>query len=145
MNEVRRSFKLVWMIVIGWMCVACIPANAPPQLSFTPGPPIVIANQWYNTEQYRLRYPVGWRVITSAADQVPSVILAAPGNEALIIISHQNIIHPPTLSDTLTETQVQVRRQAGDVQAVLVTIEGQETRFIPILETVLMTVAIPTR
>lgn len=136
-------FKLAWVIAIGLICAACIPADAPPQLAFTPGPPIVIANQWYNTEQYRLRYPLGWRVITSAADQVPSVILVAPGNEALIIISHQNIIQPPTLPDTLTEIQIQVKRATGEAQAVLVTVEGQQARFIPILEAVLLTLETP--
>jgi hypothetical protein len=82
----------VVVIVLLLLLTACgklAPANLPAQLENTPGAPIMITTDYYETEVFRLRYPDGWRVVTSASSLPPSVIFASPDETSLIIVSSE--------------------------------------------------------
>ena len=51
------------LAVLLFLLAACVPAQVPPQLSFTPGPPITITENTVETAQFTVRYPRGWRVV----------------------------------------------------------------------------------
>lgn len=65
-------------------CGSIVPATTPPQLAYTPGPPVVISPDMIQTSAYRLTYPEDWRVITGPADLPPEVILVAPDETSTI-------------------------------------------------------------
>ncbi len=66
---------------------ACIPAKTPPQLAATAAPGIVVSGDRYDAGAFRLRFPSGWRAITSPAGAPLSAIFAAPDNCTLIAVS----------------------------------------------------------
>jgi hypothetical protein len=68
-------------------CGQLVPAITPAQLSYTPGPPVVITDDTYESSLFRLRYPRGWRAITSAAFSEPWVVFASPDEKALIVVA----------------------------------------------------------
>ena len=76
-------------------CSELAPVNEPAQLNATSGAPITITNEFYETEAFRLQYPDGWRVITSASELPPSVIFASPNEQTLIVISTEPIENIP--------------------------------------------------
>ncbi|NWG18004.1 MAG: hypothetical protein HXY41_15370 [Chloroflexi bacterium] len=63
-----------------------MPAQTPPLLNFTPGPPAVITDETFANETFSVRYPTGWRVVTSAADAPPSVVFVAPDEQSTITL-----------------------------------------------------------
>ena len=73
---------------------ACIPAKTPPQLGATAAAPVVVADDSYDAGAFRVRFPGGWRVITSPAGAPPSVIFAAPDNCTLIAVSAEPMDAP---------------------------------------------------
>jgi hypothetical protein len=75
---------------------ACIPAQPPPNLDATPGAAAVITRDTYRSDLFSVRYPEGWRAITSPAGAPPSVTFAAPGNCPLIVVSSAPVEQPPT-------------------------------------------------
>ena len=85
--------RLLWLMLA---LAACAPAQPPPLLDATPGAGVVVTEDSYRNAIFSARYPAGWRIITSEASQPPSVIFAAPGNCALIVISSVAIDQPPT-------------------------------------------------
>lgn len=92
----------LWLLLLS--LTACVPGTVPALLSATPGPPVIVADQVYRGVDFTVRYPAGWRVITSAAASPAAVIFAAPENEALIYIGPEDT---PSLSETartMTET-----------------------------------------
>ena len=84
MNKLQRIFALLFGL---FALAACIPAKAPPQLSATAAPGVVVSGDRYDAGAFRLRLPDGWRAITSAAGEPASVILASPDNCTLIAAS----------------------------------------------------------
>lgn len=85
----RRAGFAQWGLWAGlclWLCAACIPTTTPPQLAASPGPAVRVMADEYDSGVFRVRYPAGWRVITSAAEQPASVIFAAPEADALILL-----------------------------------------------------------
>ncbi len=73
-------------LVICLYMAACVPARTPPQLAYTPGPAVQVADGWYDSGVFRVRYPADWEIITSAAGAPLSVIFAAPEGDALIMV-----------------------------------------------------------
>lgn len=66
---------------------ACVPLNTAPQLAQTPGPAVQVTDRVFQSEAFSLRYPAGWRVVTSAAGDAPYAIFAAPDDAAVIIVA----------------------------------------------------------
>ncbi len=85
------------LFVLVLLCAACIPSRTPPQLSFTPGAPAVITPQTYANLLYRVTYPGGWRVITSAVESPYEVTFAAPDNQTLMRFSVNPVAEAPSL------------------------------------------------
>jgi hypothetical protein len=86
-----RCVSLLILLFIG----ACVPATTPPQLAYTPGPSVQVTGNEVITEDFTVERPDGWRVITSAADAPPTLILVAPDDSALIVIATEGIGEPP--------------------------------------------------
>lgn len=85
----RKSFLFFLCelcVLCGLIFSACVPATVPPQLAYTPGPPVVIAGQVYHSAAFTVSYPPGWEAITSAAGSPPAVIFLAPEGNALIMV-----------------------------------------------------------
>ncbi len=53
----------------------------------TPGVPMTITDSTVTTQSFRLEYPDGWRVITSAAAAPPALVLVAPGDCQIVWVS----------------------------------------------------------
>lgn len=102
-----QGFNLRWQwyltCVLSLILAACAPPQVPEQLSFTPGAPITITDNLYTTSAFSVRYPSGWRVITTPAEAPPGVIFAAPDNAALIVLSVSPIGTPPKLANVPPE------------------------------------------
>jgi hypothetical protein len=88
--------RALWFLLL--VVSACIPAQTPPILDATPAAGVSVTDDSYRSEAFSLRYPSGWRVITSQAGAPPSVTLVAPGDCALIVVSSTPIEAPPTSS-----------------------------------------------
>ena len=71
-------------IVCCVLLAACIPAKVPSNLDDTPGPAVVVSDHTFENSQFTVRYPDGWRVVTSEAQAPPSVIFVAPDDVATI-------------------------------------------------------------
>lgn len=104
---IAEGFNLRWR---GYSCAilllilaACSPPQTPEQLNFTPGAPITITDDRYVTGAFSVRYPPGWRVITTPAEAPPGAIFAAPDNAALIVLSISPIGTPPELANVPAE------------------------------------------
>ncbi len=82
----RRIARLSLLIVV-LACAACIPATPPPHLTDTAAPPVIIAGDVISTSAFTLTQPGGWRVITSAANEAPTITLVSPDECALIRVS----------------------------------------------------------
>lgn len=74
----------VLFFAIAIVLAGCIPPTLPPQLDDTPGPTVMVTEHVYDAGIFRVRYPDGWRVITSEAGAPPSVIFAAPGDDGIL-------------------------------------------------------------
>lgn len=81
------------------MIGGCVPADVPPQLAFTAGPPVQVTDQTYSTELFTVDYPAGWRIITAPAESPDFVTFAAPDDRAVIILSLETIESLPALAD----------------------------------------------
>jgi hypothetical protein len=96
------------------LMVACIPAQLPPQLAYTPGPAAVIEADFVEMPSgYRVPRPAHWDAQLNAADAPEALTLIAPDKGAVIIIStHQNYPFPdiPTIP---AESQIVVSRETA--------------------------------
>lgn len=135
------SGLLLLLLVSG---AACVPAQTPPQLMFTPGPPLMITDHQVNFGSFRLTYPTDWRVITGAAEDSPAVILAAPEDAALITITLREQATPPQLISIPTDLQVTMQYQpvvAGiKVTFWLVTDQAHISEFRLVLQQVIASI-----
>jgi hypothetical protein len=84
---VIRQVLIVCVMMVLSACAALAPANTPPHLDYTPGPPVVITDQTYDAGPFSVRYPRGWRVITAAAFSTPWVVFTTPDETALIVLA----------------------------------------------------------
>lgn len=110
----RGNLRILWFAVC-LLFSACIPAQTPPILDATPAAGVSITADTYRSEAFSLRYPSGWRVITSQAGAPPSVTLVEPGNCVLIVVSSTPIETPPT-SSACGEPDIEtISRMVGDI------------------------------
>lgn len=86
MRPRRRSFfpGCVCALLCVAALTACVPAAVPPQLDATPGPAVIVADRVEVAGLFSVQPPAGWRIITSAAGDPPSVLFIAPDDAALI-------------------------------------------------------------
>lgn len=108
-----------------------LPAPAvPPQLTHTPGPPVVVTADEVRTTAFQARYPRGWKIITAAAFSDPWVIFLHPDETALIVLAQHAddaAVDPPQASGERCRVQRAVTlndSQAGTVTAALVAEAG---------------------
>lgn len=107
--------RLLWLSVVLLCFAACIPAQTPPILDATPAAGVSVTDGSYRSEAFSLRYPSGWRVITSQAGAPPSVTLVEPGDCALIVVSSTPIETPPTSSACAEPDIETISRMVGDI------------------------------
>jgi hypothetical protein len=85
-RTVRRKFLSLLLFVL--ILSACVPAQLPPQLAYTPGAAAVVDTGLVEMpSSYRIPRLDGWDVQLSAANAPESVILIAPDKQAIIIVS----------------------------------------------------------
>lgn len=77
-QTLRSIFLLLCLLA------ACVPARVPDNLDDTPGPPVVVDDEFYQSSAFSARYPDGWRIVTSEARLPPSVIFVAPDEVSTI-------------------------------------------------------------
>ena len=132
------------LVMLMLVAAACVPAQTPPQLAFTPGEPLVITDQQLDFGSFRLTYPTGWRVITGAAEASPALLLAAPDDAALISISPHEQTTPPPFNTLPVDLQVATQQQI-DIAGIkvtfwLVTDQTRESEFRLILQQIIASI-----
>ncbi len=141
--ETRRNNFLFFLcelcVLCGLIFSACVPATVPPQLAYTPGPPVVIAGQVYHSPAFTVRYPPGWEAITSPATSPPAVIFLAPEGDALIMVGVEVENVPPLEGAEVTEKR-EVMLPDVRVTAVLQTPAASLDHLLPIFEAVVNSV-----
>ena len=76
-----RILQAFLLFAVG-LLAACVPANTPLQLAYTPGPAVIVTDDVYESDAFTVHYPSGWRVVTGAADAPTSVVFVAPDEQS---------------------------------------------------------------
>ncbi|MBZ0295630.1 MAG: hypothetical protein K8L99_23940 [Anaerolineae bacterium] len=138
-----RQFGLWWLCTL--LVAACIPVAEPTQLNDTPGPPVVVNDQIYRSAAFTVQYPAGWRVITSAAGDVPAVIFAAPDEVALIYVGAGS--DPTQLPDLpgnpRRDSRMIVLDNGQAITAALIAQESNWEAALPLFEQVAASLQVP--
>lgn len=124
--------RLGWCVLI--VLAGCVPAVLPPQFSQTPGPPVQVTHERYETSVFSVERPAGWRVVTSAANDPASVIFVSPDDTALILVAVDHPEDPPRPS---VEPGQRLRDRIIEVDGLVVfgiAPEADWTNFQSILE-----------
>jgi hypothetical protein len=90
---------------------ACSPAEVPEHLQFTPGAPIVVTQNTFATDDFSLRYPDGWRIVTGPADAPQVSTFVSPDNCAIILVaigSAQPVTSPDCLDAVFQTTRREI-------------------------------------
>lgn len=105
--KIRRCILGILLLSLA----SCIPARLPQQIEATPGPAVVVTDQEVIIGNFAARRPAAWRIITSAAGaDAPTILLAAPENQALIVLGNGEVATPPL--DAEGETRSITRRSS---------------------------------
>lgn len=84
-------------------CTALAPAQTPPQLDNTPGPPVVVTWNTYAAPEFSTFYPAGWTVITSPATSQRWVVFISPDEQAVMVLAlnrDDTQVTPPVQGDS---------------------------------------------
>ncbi|MBZ0278474.1 MAG: hypothetical protein K8I60_20165 [Anaerolineae bacterium] len=124
------------LLLVG--CGPLVPATTPPQLAFTPGPPVVVTDRVLETAEFTVHYPAGWRVVTGAADQPSSAVLVAPDETATIQIQ-VGALQNEMFTDNL-QTDIRAVTLANGLPVTAVGRASAEHwgRFLPVFEAVIL-------
>lgn len=129
------------LLILLLVCVGCVPAKTPDQLTFTPGAALIIADRQIDFGFFKLTYPADWRVITSAAENSPGLILAAPEDAGLILITLNETPSPGTLPpDMQVVTEAQVEVSGNNITLWLVTDQTHQSEFESILQQIIASI-----
>jgi hypothetical protein len=90
-----RTLYLIAALVVIVLSAACVPAQIPEELAFTPGPPVTVSETTYQVNDLRFHYPAGWRVVTGPAENPLRVVFVSPAEDAIIVLSPEAIENPP--------------------------------------------------
>jgi hypothetical protein len=126
-------FVLVFLLLS-----ACIPANVPANLDDTPGAPVVVFDNIFESAQFVVRYPDGWRVVTSEAQAPLGVIFVAPDEVSTIqlmvgALENANFSNP----DLQTEVRGLTLSDGLEMTAVLSAATEHFATYLPLFERVL--------
>lgn len=120
---------------------ACVPAQTPPQLAYTPGPAVVVTDRVYESSAFTVHYPSGWRVVTGAADAPPSVVFVAPDEVSTIALQvgplDNSILTEPGFSVEIRGIELANGRL---ITAIAQAPEPAWESFLPVFEGVIATV-----
>jgi hypothetical protein len=120
---------------------ACVPAKIPANLDDTPGAPVVVFDNIYESAQFIARYPDGWRIVTSEAQAPLAVILVAPDEISTIqlmvgTLDDANFSNP----DLQTEIRGLTLSDGLEMTAVLSAATDQFDTYLPLFERVLASI-----
>ena len=93
-------------------CGELAPVTPAPQLAWTPGPPVIVTDDFIQTAAFTLHYPRGWRVITGEAAAPVSIIIVAPDDTRIMQFSAAPIdpdTAPPPILPPETPAQTDFR------------------------------------
>lgn len=123
-------------------CGELAPLDSPIPLENTAGAPVTITDDVYITEAFQARYPDGWRIVTSASVNPPSVIFASPDETSLIFVSTEILTDLPRPlviheGDTMQEQTAQAITTHGDtVYLALIAPDSQFAEMATLFEQV---------
>jgi hypothetical protein len=89
-KKIFATLRFLILIFSIGVIAACVPADTPEFLEHTPGPVVEVVEEVYDAGAFTLRYPAGWTVVSSPANQPAAVTLVAPDESATIRVS----VHP---------------------------------------------------
>lgn len=119
----RYGVAVVGLMLALVACGPIVPAQTPPQLAHTPGAPIVIDEQWLSTDDFRLQYPAGWRVVKLNVTGSPLEIVFAGPDDSLLIRLNRLAASDKNQPDTAILSLVV--RDTGATQATGIVLSGQ--------------------
>ncbi|MDZ4771232.1 MAG: hypothetical protein SGJ24_19085 [Chloroflexota bacterium] len=120
------------------------PNRVPPNLDSDAARGVTITDDTVITGAFRVDYPVGWRVITSAADAPIAVTLVAPGDCEVIVIGVESVAAPdlPACADVMIAPVTQTFTIDGAAVTVAgVGRESESAAFTATLEQVIGSIA----
>jgi hypothetical protein len=125
--EARRELSLQNFIILIALtfCLAfaaCMPAEAPEQLRFTPGAPVVVTENTFRAERFTLRYPDGWRIVTGPAEAPQFATFVSPDNCAIILVAVGSA--EPITSPDCADADFQTERREITLDTLTLTIAG---------------------
>jgi hypothetical protein len=126
-------------ILLYFILSACAPAATPEHLTFTPGPPAVVAGTTFTGVGFRLEYPEGWRIVTGQADVPQTAAFISPDNCSIILVAVGSV--EPITSPDCADEEFQTSSRALNLGAITVTVAGsapttQWDTFLPQFEEV---------
>lgn len=143
----RRGEPVVSLLMAALLIVGCVPATVPPQLDHTPGPPLTVTDDRVQTAAFTVTRPDGWRVVTGEAAAPPSVILIAPDDTALVMLSAAPIDTPPRPQvddETPLETRTASVNVTGGTVAIYAAAPAADfADLAPLFDAVIASVAAP--
>lgn len=110
MRSIRLSIAALLLLL-----AACVPAQVPPQLAHTPGPPITITEDTITTDVFTVRYPRGWRVVKLSVAGAPPWLAFISEDDTLRIEVRAEPFDDetvPLLEETVVESGVRVYLRA---------------------------------
>lgn len=117
-------------------CGSLVPAQVPPQLTHTPGPPVIVTDNEVRTVAFRAQYPRGWQVVTGPAFADPWMIFLNPDQTALIVLAldpADTDVSPPAAGDDVCrlDDAIHLSESRQMVVAVLVA-DGTCEPYVPV-------------
>jgi len=136
-----RVFVPLCYAFILFLLFACIPAKVPDNLDDTPGPPVVVFDNTFESSQFTARYPDGWRVVTSEARAPLAVIFVAPDEVSTIRLMVGGLDNADYSNpDFRTEIRSLTLDDGLEMTAVLSAAAEQWETYLPLFERVLTSV-----
>jgi hypothetical protein len=110
------------MLILAISICACTPAETPEQLSFTPGAPFIVTENTFTTNDFSLRYPDGWRIVTGPADAPQVITFVSPDNCAIILVAIGST--EPITSPDCADVNFQTIHRQVTIDDLLLTVAG---------------------
>lgn len=120
-------------------CAQIAPAQLPQRLADQSGnrlptlaAPFTITADTYQNEAFSVRYPQGWRVVSSASFAPPSVVFVSPDERQIILISTDD---NPSLTYPFDDVDYDsIRRQQGDIWIIGIAPVAEWETFLRVYE-----------
>jgi hypothetical protein len=147
--KILTSFCLMlFMVMLNTACGKLAPATVPAQLANTPGPPVTITYNVYESTAFQLEYPSNWQTVVSPAFSLPWVVFSSPDGTALIVVAvdpDNTDVTPPVQSETdlRREQQIITFDDGTTVYTVVVAPEATWDEIYPRYERALATLSEP--